>query len=432
VWRTIALDQYPNTAFVNPYYGFRKALVQGAMQHKITVYHETGNFGDFSKPYTVAELAEKLIYTEDDAISDCVYVRPRDLQFLELQEKFKIRKGKVRIDDKPQTVALGLVCTYYRRGLGLKLWFKYQEARAYLLKLYQDTKCYKPPRVSWQSPDNDTLQMSVVAALEQRMFVDSIGKTTNIGEQQLRQLKAQPKYRPNKLDSTIFCRPCFTPIDKQRIRTTVSCVLDLRAKQNEGFFRAGKGMVQSILAGSKSGDIPTYLYKGNHKYSNNLWEPINDPYLIDTAIDPSLSDIKLDTIPLKYFYKIGLLGCLDINLITGKQQFKIQEVAVFLPQGTSNYWQTQLGDRLIGVYRFNDLKKYWRKVAKRGATANAWIIDSTNSHHKMRYDSALDKGLFEATINWYIHRGDIDELTYKCPPQTIQSQARLFKIGLQK
>lgn len=396
IWRSIDLTKFPNTQLTVQDLGFRQLLFDGIRKGRVKVYETRKGFADFTKRIPKSQLKKVLQYY-DNSVQEMVELRSDDYTKLILQELYDPSAKKYQIK----------AITLESPDLLKSFVIKYSHFKKYLNKIYKRSRRKKDLMVLkayWQSPENKTLQTSVPTALENRKFLSKIVKTEGLNAQVEAQLKKQAGYQPKSQSEQAVLQAPFLRIGDQKIRATLRYAIDLKAAANAPFYQKGEGIVKVILDGIKKRKIKTYKYVATPQKRfrrlkrQKIWNKL-----------VSYNQNAGDTLVLgpKDLYKLEIVGYWDINLLSGKSAFKINQVNLLIPKGTNV--ESQLGDLRLTQLKYKQVAKYlkrrYSKAQKRGKNEAIWV-NPKNNNERMSFAEALEKGLDQRELQWFANQQD--------------------------
>ncbi len=401
IWRSIDLTKFPNTHLTAQDVGFRQLLLQGIQRGKIRVYADRGKFAYFKKRIPRKQTSKVLKYY-DTGLQEMVELRPDDFSVLEIQELYDPTAKQ-----QYQIQAIVLKAPEFSKSMVIK----YKHFKKYLNKIYKRTRRQKDLMVLkayWQSPEDNTLQVSVPAALEQRKFLSKILKTDGLTAQAKANLKKSQKYSPIAMTSSEILQAPFLRVNEQTLQATTRYQIDLRKATNAAFYQNGNGLVKVILQGIKKGKIKPYQYASTpRKYFKRLKKKsfLGKLQYYDAGVADTINIRPAD------LYKMEVVGHWVVNVPTKQSSFKIYQINFLIPKGTNE--QTELGDLRLAQLKYRQVKAYlakrFRKAKKRGRRDATWV-NPDNKQMTMGFDEALDKGLYDGDLAWFANQQDMGVL----------------------
>ena len=412
IWRTIKLDSFPNTAFTSRYGDFREILVKGVLKKEIKAYKRTGNFADFSQPFTAKELLFRLKQYET-IVEDLVDVRPEDFHTIELQETYDFVAKNKPPKDRYTIKSLSLF-TSNLEWQYLTLMFRYEDVKKYLEKAYINSRKHRRRLLfmaSWQPPSNPAFQLPVTEALEKRFFVSKITETSYVPDAVLQEITAIQDSVLTSQGPVVFC-PDFLQESEQVFYTKINYRVDLKQAANATLYQAGQGLVKSIVEGVKQRKIKPYYYS---EYWDNTTKKtmergayqayyqegfLGKVWYYDDLVQDSL---EIHSEDIRY---VDLLGWIVINTQQKKLHFKATRLTLWLPGKTHSalpwpfFW---------AQFDFEALKKYWE--ADQGQIS-VWSSKQNREVHSLRgigqlnFADIIREGAFKGTIDWFLNRRD--------------------------
>ncbi|HAS41183.1 MAG TPA: hypothetical protein DCS93_11925 [Microscillaceae bacterium] len=413
IWRTIKLDSFPNTAFTARQGDFREVLVKGVLKREIQAYKRTGNFADFSQPFTVEELRFRLKQYET-AVETLVDVRPEDFHTIELQESYDFT-AKNKLPKDRYTIKSLALFTSNLEWQYLTLMFRYEDVKKYLENMFENSNKAKnfPFFVaSWQSPTNPFLQIPITKALEERLFISEITETSHLSSALTHQI-SQEKPVIQLSDKSLLFHPIFFKENSSCLHTKVGYRLDLKDSSNAFLFQKGEGLIKSIVKGVQQQKIKPYHY--SDYWDKASIKPMKSGYYDEYYTSGGFlghrryySDEIQDSvdIPLKNITQISVLGWLTIDKHRQTRQFKATRLILWLPGKTHSalswpFFWAQFG--------FKVLEKYWNVDQRQlGVWSNKQNTSSDDLREigQLNFANIIQEGAFKGEIEWFLNRRD--------------------------
>jgi len=400
IWRSIDLTKYPNTYLTAQDVGFRQVLIQGIQRGKVKVYANRDQFASFQKRIRRKQ-ANKVLAYYDDNLKEMVALRPDDFSILEIQEFYDATASGTQ---KYQIQAIVLKAPSFSKSFVIK----YKHFKRHLNKMYKRSRRKKDLMVLkayWQSPENNTMQVAVPTALEQRKFSSKILKTEGLDKPTETALKNSKGYSPKpKKPKEIFQAP-WLKLDEQTVRATTRYLVDLKATANAPLYKKGNGIVKIILEGIKRGKIKPYVYTPTpQKYMKRLKKKRFLSKL--SYYEESTEDtVEVQAIDL---HKLELVGYWEVNTQAQKAKFTIERINFLIPKGTNT--QTQFGNLRVAQLKYRKVISYLEKAyrkAQREGTGEATWVNPKNVQEKMSLAQALATGYYHKQLNWFANQQDL-------------------------
>lgn len=267
IWRSIALNEYPNNVYLPTRTSLINVIVGGMLEKKITPYRYNNGFADFAESY---------FYDLDAFYQVLAPFRYKEvpkepfIYGIELQEYYYPNK---KAGEKYDIQAL-VITGKKKGGKASKILCKYSEVATYLKKAFAmrgDKKeaNYEEWRAFWQSPIDHTLQTSYNTALETRQFNSQITKHENLSAKQLRRTQKQSNAYKRRQKTKTLLKPYFFRVNKNLLRTTLLYQVDFETKENQYLSK----MVTYMLADTYKKRLQAYQYEPRYIQLRNPLHP---------------------------------------------------------------------------------------------------------------------------------------------------------------
>lgn len=420
IWRTIDLKEGINQGYNAVGNELSSILIQGIRQKNIIAYSYSDILADFSKPMSLNEFESKIkIYYSD--LGDSVRLNATEMSIIEVQEyrnpnnTFQIMAIAILKEDNNN------------KGLYRPLFtVSYAEIKKYLKKVYQKSlknKTFEGLQAYWYDIYDNTLQISMIEAIEKRKFKSKINKIEPSNNSFV-----EEKPKPDSLLKSNILLPHYIRLGKKQLKTTLWETIDFRT-----FEQIRKGNVNYLSIDSLVDLRKNIAYNAdtNNSFVQILYEAIKlkqiQPYFNETSTQNKGLGSKMsieefwqntsyrndDVNNGKPINPLDLIIEIKSHLISDLQRklprHRIDILSLVIPQGLIP--DTELGSVIVASFRFEEVKKYFEKIYRSSKQQKAFWQNPDNPNEKITMSKALEMRKFDAQLFKYANPEDKDIFT---------------------